>query len=183
MGLADRIAAITRRPASARPLAAAVCGVLVVLSLVGTLHYYRAEKTSFRGLADAVARAPARDVVILGPVPLSWAGRTRVYLSWKGVRRRITIFAQGASSDSVAHEESGCVLWLTPAAPNDEELSTRALDDPSHLEPISGDASFGNVFIAWYASTSCYDDEAGFQRQLAAVSEFPFVRVTDRRKG
>ncbi len=175
VAVADRLATWFGRAGSALPVTGAIAGsiaaVLVVVSGLATLDSYRQEKTNYGELATTVRDAPANASIVIGPISKGWAPRIRTYLRWQGAGGRpVQLLPVGRSIDHLQWHPGQCVVWITGSHPDDPAFQTIALNDVARVAPIAGDASLGELVLAWYVSRSCPANQKAFERQARRIS-------------
>jgi hypothetical protein len=160
-------------PRKAATVAGAVgLAVLLALSLVATVDYYRSEKTNYRAFARTVRDAPEDSLVVVGPVDERWLRLIPQYLGWKGVDRPVAYLEASGRRPTLPLRPGG-VTWLTGAPPNQPDMGTQALNDVDALQIIAGDSSGLRVILPWFASTSLPTSEADLTRQRDVIVGLP----------
>jgi hypothetical protein len=158
VGIGDRIEGReTARDSPRRRAALVVAGVAVVLvvavSAVATVKYYRSEKSDYRALARVVAGAPADSLVVIGPVDTRWVPWIKSYLDWKDVGRPVKFLVAGRPAPGLPFNGED-VVWLTGSPPTAPGMETIALNDITRMQVIAGDRSVRQAILPWFVSTS-----------------------------
>ncbi len=172
VGLGDRIAgrpaADGRRRRVAWVVAGGAVAVVVAVSGVATVKYYRSEKSDYRSLAKVVAGAPRDSLVVIGPVDTRWVPWITDYLDWKGVKRPVQFLVAGTAAPRLAFDGAP-VTWLTGSPPTAPGFRTRALNDLDRMQIIAGDRSVRQAILPWFASTSHPTTRRQLQQQRDAI--------------
>jgi hypothetical protein len=168
----DRLRALAVPRKAAAVVGAVVLAVLLVLSLVATVDYYRSEKTNYRAFARTVRDAPGDSLVVVGPVDERWLRLIPQYLDWKGVDRPVEYLEASGRRPDLPLRPGG-VTWLTGAPPNQPDMRTQALNDVDAMQIIAGDSSGLHVILPWFASTSRPASEQDLTRQRDVIVGLP----------
>ncbi|MEO6469873.1 MAG: glycosyltransferase family 39 protein [Acidimicrobiia bacterium] len=147
---------------------------VAALSVAAVLAYYSTEKTNYRALADVIARVPARDLIVVGPVDERWPASINAYLRWRGVRRDLTFVVAGHGLPNLRSRGTR-VVWITGSSPEHRRFRTRALNSVADLQVIAGDRTAPGAIVAWFASTTTPKSEAALHRDLEIVGALPVV--------
>ena len=142
------------------------------LSVAAVLAYYSTEKTNYRALAKVIARVPAHDLIVVGPVDERWPASINAYLRWGGVHRDLTFVVAGRGLPNLRYR-GGRVVWITGSAPEQPGFRTNALNSVADLQVIAGDRSAPGAIVAWFASTTMPPTDAALHRELEIVRALP----------
>ncbi len=144
------------------------------LSVAAVLAYYSTEKTNYRALAEVIARVPAQDLIVVGPVDERWPASINAYLRWGGVHRDLTFVVAGRGLPNLRFR-GGRVVWITGSAPEQPGFRTNALNSVADLQVIAGDRSAPGAIVAWFASTTVPSSDAALHRELEIVRALPVI--------
>ncbi|MFZ4584515.1 MAG: glycosyltransferase family 39 protein [Acidimicrobiia bacterium] len=162
------------RPALRVGVAGALVAVLVTLSVVADVTYFRTEKTDYRSAAAAVRAAPGAAVVVLGSFNevgnAPWAPSIRAYFRAAGVERPLR-----SLDDLGSVPPAGDAIWITGAPGPDARFQTEAVNDIDRLQFLVGDRSLNTFSIPVYVLRSRYDSPAELASQAQAVGKLPYV--------
>jgi 4-amino-4-deoxy-L-arabinose transferase-like glycosyltransferase len=160
---------VDRRVAFA--VGAALLAAVLGLSVAATVEYFGSEKSNYREMARIIRDAPADDSVVI----TANADPTRIleYLSWQGVRRRVTFVIKNDPPDLPATMKK--VVWFTGASPERSDMKTRALNDLQKMQIVAGDSSGPLAILPWFVSRSEPDSPARLNEQGEAVSRLPHL--------
>ncbi len=178
VGVGDRIAGPASAPdGTRRRVALAVGGgavaVVLAVSMVATVKYYRSEKSDYRALARVVGGAPRDALVVIGPVDTRWVPWIKNYLGWKGVDRPVTFLVAGKPAPKLPFNDAP-VIWLTGSPPpTDPELATSALNDIHRMQIIAGDRSVRQAILPWFVSSAHPTTRAELDAQRDTVFTLP----------
>jgi mannosyltransferase len=176
VGVGDRIAGRPATDGTRRRVALAVSGGAVVLvvavSMVATVKYYRSEKSDYRALARVVGGAPPDALVVIGPVDTRWVPWIKNYLDWKGVDRPVRFLVAGKPAPKLPFN-GALVVWLTGSPPADPDLATSPLNDIHRMQIIAGDRSVRQAILPWFASTSEPASRSELDAQRDSVFTLP----------
>ena len=145
---------------------------VVALSVVAIFAYYSTEKTNYRALAQVIARVPAHDVIVVGPVDDRWPDSIKAYLRWKGVRRGLNFVIADHELPPIRYR-GGRVVWITGSSPEQPTFRTSALNSVADLQVIAGDRSAPGAIVAWFASTTVPRSEAALRGELEIIRALP----------
>ncbi len=166
------VAARWERPIDRRRVGFLLTGVVVLLSVVGTVTYYTTQKTGYRALAQVVDRAPPSGLVVIGPVDERWPDSIRQYLKWKGVDRAVRFIVFGRRLPQLPFPRGG-VVWLTASPPLGPRFSSRPLNRLHAMQVIAGDQSAPGSILPWFVSRSNPRSDQEFRAELDQVRHLP----------
>jgi hypothetical protein len=153
-------------------VAGGAVAIVVAVSAVATVKYYRSEKSDYRALARVVRGTPRDSLVVIGPVDTRWVPWIKNYLKWKGVERPVKFLVAGKPAPRLAFDGQ-MVVWLTGSPPSVPGLATSALNNVHRMQVIAGDRSVRQAILPWFASTSYPTTRAELRDQRDAVFVLP----------
>ncbi|MGZ6911638.1 MAG: glycosyltransferase family 39 protein [Acidimicrobiia bacterium] len=143
--------------------------LVVALSVAATIAYFTTEKTQYRALAAVVAAAPAKDLVVIGPIDERWQQSIRSYLSWRHVRRHVTFVVAGHPPPKL-RRPAGRVVWITPSPPYEKYFTSRSLNSLPDMQVIAADRTAPDDVLPWFVAVTSPTTDRALQRELRLVS-------------